>query len=172
MKFLFGLFFVLVTLSGDDGFLSNEEYAKKLYHNPRGISCAQCHGERGEGSVLSAYVIELDGKRKLRDIKAPAINNIKMLQFLKAFEKKRSYMPTYYLTDKELAYIYFYITKFGIKKVEKKDDKSKKQELTKEINTTVETNSTIETNSTKIVKKIVKDSNITKDTKENNETKK
>ncbi len=152
MKFLIALFFVLVALSGDDGFLSNKEYAKKLYHNPRGISCAQCHGEKGEGDRLSAYVIELDGKRKLKDIDAPAINNIKMLRFLKAFEKKRSYMPTYYLTDKELAYIYFYITKFGAKKSVVKTD----------VNTTIETNTT----------NTVEDTNITKNLKENNETKK
>ncbi len=147
MKFLFSLFFVLVTLGAEDGFLSNDEYAKKLYHNPRGISCAQCHGEKGEGDILSAYVIELDGKKKLRDIEAPTINSIKMLQFLKAFEKKRSYMPTYYLTDKELAYIYFYITKFGAKKPVKKLDEN----ITK-------------------VKKV--DINNTKNLKENNETKK
>ena len=153
MKFLFSLLFVLVTLGADDGFLSNEEYAKKLYHNPRGISCAQCHGEKGEGDRLSAYVIELDGKKKLRDIEAPAINNIKMLQFLKAFEKKRSYMPTYYLTDKELAYIYFYITKFGAKERVVKADE----------------NLTRKTNTTKVK---TKESNTTTNLKENNETKK
>jgi len=113
MKFFISFLFLVSVLFAEEDFLSDIEYAKKLYHDPKGISCAQCHGEKGEGSVLSAYVIQLDGKKKLKDIEAPRINNIKMFDFLKAFEKKINYMPTYYLTDKELAYIYFYITKFG-----------------------------------------------------------
>ena len=162
MKFLSGLIVVLSLVGAEDSFLSDNEYAKKLYHNPRGISCAQCHGEKGEGSVLSAYVIELNGKKKLRDIKAPAINNIKMYDFLKAFEVKRDYMPTYYLTDRELAYIYFYITKFGKKNSEKKEQKIDKE-------TSLNCKVIKDTNSTKI-KKV--DVNITKKLKENNETKK
>ncbi len=154
IKILFVLFVTLSFLKAEESFLSDLEYAKKLYHNPRGISCAQCHGERGEGSTLSAYVIELNGKKKLRDIKAPAINNIKMFDFLKAFESKREFMPTYYLTDKELAYIYFYITRFGkkeskkdsIKSVKLQNDKNKTKKIddikVKEIDTTKTTKTT------------------------------
>jgi len=171
MKKIFYILFLVGYLSGDD-FLTNIEYAKKLYHNPRGISCAQCHGEKGEGSTLSAYVIELNGKRKLKDIDAPRINNIKMFDFLKAFEKKRSYMPTYYLTDRELAYIYFYITKFGPKP--KKDVENKKiKEIKKE--------NKVDQNKTKVTKDIntttnyltkKDDINITKKSKDSNETNK
>jgi len=183
MKKIFYILFLVGYLSGDD-FLTNVEYAKKLYHNPRGISCAQCHGEKGEGSTLSAYVIELNGKRKLRDITAPRINNIKMLDFLKAFEKKRSYMPTYYLTDRELAYIYFYITRFGpkpkkdAKKQDTKEIKNKsnvdenKTKVVKDANLTskVEKKNIIKKDSNTTKKETTKDINTTKKSKDNNET--
>ena len=164
IKILFVLFVTLSFLKAEESFLSDLEYAKKLYHNPRGISCAQCHGERGEGSTLSAYVIELNGKKKLRDIKAPAINNIKMFDFLKAFESKREFMPTYYLTDKELAYIYFYITRFGKKESKKDSIKSVKLQNDKNETKKIDDIKVKEIDTTKTTK--------TTNPKENNESKK
>ena len=165
MKRLVAICFVLLSLlRAGDGFLSNDEYAKKLYNNPRGISCAQCHGEKGEGGVLSAYVIDLNGKKKLRDIIAPQINNIKMFEFLKAFEQKMDYMPIYYLTDKELAYIFFYLSKQGKMQVEVTDTNT-----TNTTTTVSDVNVTDINKSTSKIKINNKNNDVIKD---NNETRK
>jgi mono/diheme cytochrome c family protein len=111
MKIVYLLSTFFLFLSADESFLSNEEYAKMLFQNPRGIACSACHGERGEGGILTAYTIERDGEKIVKEIKAPRINNLGLKEFKKAFEKKKRYMPRYYLTEKELAYIYYYLLK-------------------------------------------------------------
>jgi len=121
MRILIFLFFIFGILLGNDSFLSNDEYARMLFKNPRGIACSECHGERGEGGILTAYTIQKDGKKILKEIKAPRINTLDMKSFIKAFEKKKRYMPRYYLTDKELAYIYYYL----LKQREKHEDQKK-----------------------------------------------
>jgi hypothetical protein len=88
------------------GFITKDEYAKMLYQNPRGIGCNNCHGEDGEGMVMSIYI--KDGIEK--ELKAPQINNIGMKRFLKAFQKRSNLMPVYFLTQKEKAYLYYYLT--------------------------------------------------------------
>jgi len=112
MKFIVWivLFFIQIIFA-EDSFLSNDEYARMLFQNPRGIACSSCHGLRGEGGVLTSYVIKKDGQKIIKEIKAPRINDIDMKSFIKAFEKKKRYMPRYYLTEKELAYIYYYLIK-------------------------------------------------------------
>ena len=94
-------------------FLSNYEYAKLLYEKPRGISCVNCHGKKGNGGVLTSYIIELNGNKIIKEIKAPKINNLNKERFLNAFKKRKRFMPDYYLTKEELAYIYFYLIKQG-----------------------------------------------------------
>jgi len=115
------LFIFISVFKADEGFLSNDEYAKMLYKNPRGIPCSSCHGERGEGGLLTSYIIQVNGEKVIKEIKAPRINNLDMKHFIKAFEKKKRYMPRYYLTDKELAYIYFYLIKQRKKYEDKKE---------------------------------------------------
>jgi len=111
MRFLVGIVSLFALANAGDSFLSNDEYARMLFQNPRGIACSSCHGERGEGGVLTSYIIKRDGKKEIKQIRAPRINDLDMKSFIKAFEKKKRYMPRYYLTDRELAYIYFYLTK-------------------------------------------------------------
>ncbi len=90
-----------------DSFLSNDEYAKMLYKNPRGIGCNLCHGEKGEGAVISSYI---KGDKKI-SLMAPRINNLSMRRFTKALEKGKRLMPEYFLTQEEKAYLYYYLTK-------------------------------------------------------------
>jgi len=90
-----------------DSFLSNDEYAKMLYKNPRGIGCNLCHGEKGEGLVISSYI---KGDKKI-SLMAPRINNLSMRRFTKALEKGKRLMPEYFLTQQEKAYLYYYLTK-------------------------------------------------------------
>jgi hypothetical protein len=107
-------------LSIEASFITKNEYAKMLYDNPRGIGCNKCHGERGEGMVMSIYI--KDGKEK--EIRAPRINNISMKKFYQAFKKKSNLMPSYFLTNQEKAYIYYYLTSKSDKK-DKQDANSK-----------------------------------------------
>jgi hypothetical protein len=112
---LYGLFVLICThlfLHADEGFLTPDEYAKKLYKNPRGISCAKCHGEHGEGKVISSYI----EKGELKQIVAPPIVNISQKRFKKALKRRFRLMPEYFLTEVEMAYLYFYLIKQRDKK--------------------------------------------------------
>ena len=104
------LFIVLLFTSNiyaDESFISNDEYAKMLYKNPRGIGCDKCHGAHGEGKEISSYI---SGKNKISLI-APRINNLSIKRFRKALEKGKRLMPEYFLTDVEKVYLYYYLTK-------------------------------------------------------------
>jgi hypothetical protein len=103
---------LLYSISLNAGFITKDEYSKMLYQNPRGIGCDKCHGENGEGMVMSIYI--KDGEEK--ELKAPRINNIGIKRFLASFEKRSNLMPVYFLTQKEKAYLYYYLsTKFDNK---------------------------------------------------------
>ena len=110
LKFKITLFFLFIYASSsavaDESFLSNDEYAKMLYKNPRGIGCNLCHGEYGEGKEISSYI----SSRGKVSIMGPNINKISMRRFLKALEKGNGLMPEYFLTKQEKAYLYYYIS--------------------------------------------------------------
>ena len=57
--------------------------------------------------VVLAIVFLLFGGKKIPELMKGLGTGIK--EFKKAFEKKKRYMPSYYLTEKELAYIYYYL---------------------------------------------------------------
>ena len=105
------LLIMIVLLFGMDAFsdfITDDEYAKMLYENPRGIGCNKCHGAHGEGMILSSY---MDKNGKEVYISAPRIDNIPMKRFSSSFEKKSKLMPVYFLTSDEKAYLYYYLTK-------------------------------------------------------------
>jgi len=106
IRFLVFIFY-LTSLSAKDCFISNDEYAKMLYNNPRGIGCNKCHGERGEGKVISSYI----SKNQKLSLIGPRINNISKKKFLKALKKGKRLMPEYFLTKQEKAYLFFYLQK-------------------------------------------------------------
>ena len=89
-----------------EDFITEMEYAKMLYSNPRGIGCNLCHGEKGEGSIIATY----KSRGKKRVLKAPAINELSKKRFFKALEKPKSVMPKYFLTKKEIEVLYLYVT--------------------------------------------------------------
>ncbi|RDU67157.1 cytochrome C oxidase subunit III [Helicobacter didelphidarum] len=90
--------------SGD--FITEKEYGKYLYQNPRGISCKSCHGEYGEGSLLATYI----DRNQEKQLYAPNITNHTIQDFSKAVKYPKGVMPTYYLTDIEIQAIYQFIT--------------------------------------------------------------
>ncbi len=103
MKFLWLLFPLLLTAEED--FISHYEYGQMLYENPRGVSCAQCHGESGEGRLIVAYEDE-NGKQRLEGSDIRQDNLKSMILSVKKYHK---IMPRYYLTNEEVEAIYDYL---------------------------------------------------------------
>ena len=105
-------------LAKENWFITKREYGKMLYHNPRGISCAKCHGENAQGKIIARYYIIKNHQKILKTIKAPNITNFNFETFQKKlFHKKLSIMPKYnYLTPQEISAIYLYIQSLKKKK--------------------------------------------------------
>lgn len=99
------LFALLVSLHADDSFITPDEYADQLFHNPRGIGCHLCHGEAGEGKVIADY--EENGKTK--HFSAPAIYDLDFEHFSAALMTRRAVMPRYFLTDSEIKALFEYL---------------------------------------------------------------
>lgn len=100
------LFFaILLSLHADESFITKEEYAKQLFHNPRGIGCHLCHGEAGEGKAIADY----EDKRGQQTFAAPPINTIDFETFSQALSVRRRGMPRYFLTDMEHKALYYYL---------------------------------------------------------------
>ena len=103
------LFAAIILYAKNDWFITNLEYGKMLYNNPRGISCAKCHGKNGQGKIVTSY--KKNGKTIY--IKAPNIQNIDIDTLTKALfhkSKKLTIMPKYnYLTNQEIEAILLYL---------------------------------------------------------------
>jgi len=117
LKLIFLIIAVFI-FAKEDWFITKLEYGKMLYHNPRGISCAKCHGENAKGKILAKYYIKKNGKKILKVIRTPDITNVDYEDFVKKlFHKKLSVMPKYnYLTKDEINTLYFYIQTLRDKK--------------------------------------------------------
>jgi len=92
-----------------DSFITEKEYAQHLYKNPRGIGCDKCHGKKGEGMIISKYKHN-DEELVLR---TNEINSLDYEAFAAALEEKRSIMPKYFLTSKEIQALYNYLHNKG-----------------------------------------------------------
>ncbi|WP_457564849.1 c-type cytochrome [Caminibacter sp.] len=115
MKLKHILFISPLMLYANEWFITNYEYGKMLYHNPRGISCAKCHGEKAQGKIIAKY--KKNGKTVI--IKAPNIQHVTYEALKKRLLKynKLSVMPRYnYLTKKEIEALYLYIHSIKAKK--------------------------------------------------------
>jgi hypothetical protein len=135
-QFLFGedISEFLVQNDNKNFFITQYEYGKMLYKNPRGISCAKCHGGNAKGKLISKFT-HIKKKKKYRcNIKSKDITNISKKKFLNKLNptqkiKKRKFnksqiceklvygntMPKYFLTKSELDSIFYYITHIKIK---------------------------------------------------------
>lgn len=96
---------ILGSINAQSDFLSQDEYGKNLYQNPRGIACSKCHGESGEPTIIAHY----KHKGIEKTLLAPRINNLEFSTFSKALKKQKGVMPTYYLTEEEIKAIYIYL---------------------------------------------------------------
>lgn len=86
-------------------FLTQFEYGRALYKNPRGIGCIQCHGVNGDGGVISS--ITQNGKIKY--ITAPKIRGVNFIKFESALKNPKGLMPSYNLTPSELLALYIFL---------------------------------------------------------------
>jgi len=93
VRWCFCMMFLSSMLFAESDFISLEEYGKKLYKNPRGISCAVCHGEKGEGKHLTST--------PKKQYTTPDIRYATPRDILKAIRKRRTIMPRYQLTIEE-----------------------------------------------------------------------
>ncbi|MDF1881142.1 cytochrome c [Sulfurimonas sp. MAG313] len=101
------LLFINVEAKEKDSFITETEYAKHLYKNPRGIGCNKCHGKKGEGMIISKY--KHKGEEYILQTKE--INSLKYSSFVEALKEKRSIMPKYFLTNTEMKALYNYLHK-------------------------------------------------------------
>ncbi len=105
MRVWFISIFSLILLNGGD-FISEFEYGQMLYKNPRGVSCASCHGALGEGSYIASI---FDNNHTEIKFSGPDIRALNFDIFKKVVVKGGKIMPKYYLTRKEIEAIYKYI---------------------------------------------------------------
>ena len=117
MRLILLLLPILLLSQDNDSFLSDIEYGKMLYNNPRGIPCSKCHGKKGKGGHKIAKYYDkysnpkiLKGeditKYSLKDLTASLSNQFRDKKNRRIRHK---IMPIYYLTDKEIKAIYLYL---------------------------------------------------------------
>ena len=131
IKLIFLLLTTFLTAKSDlsNSFITKYEYGKMLYANPRGISCAKCHGDDAKGKEIASF-IHIRNKIKYNcTIRSEDITSISYENFLMTLDSKiekpktkfakdqicekliyGNSMPKYFLTNEELDSIYFYLT--------------------------------------------------------------
>jgi len=92
-------------LSANEDFISHYEYGEMLYQQPRGVSCAECHGESGEGKIIVEFR-DIHGKKILR---GPDIRKETLASMINSVNSYHKIMPRYYLTNEEVKAIFDYL---------------------------------------------------------------
>ena len=119
MRGVFVLFLAL-SISYAESFITKEEYAAGLYHNPRGVGCQLCHGEDGEGKLIARY--KDDGEAKI--FAGSAIKKLTFKDFYDKVNTRIVGMPRYYLTDSEIQILYYYLHREEFKRAVKQPPKA------------------------------------------------
>ena len=121
MKFI-GFFLLFITFAFSEEFITESEYAKMLYKNPRGIGCDKCHGSKGDGALIVKYKAfnKKTNKYEERSLMAPRINNLEFDKFKSAVTDSKGVMPSYFLTENEILNLFEYITSFNKDKIDEK----------------------------------------------------
>jgi len=97
----------MMHLHADEDFISHYEYGEMLYNNPRGVSCSQCHGKKGEGTTIVEFR-DIHGKQQ---IKGSDIRRETLQTMINSVNTYHEIMPRYYLTNEEVKAIYDYLEK-------------------------------------------------------------
>ncbi len=112
MRIFLALSLLLGCVKAESSFITKDEYAKMLYNAPRGISCAKCHGDVGEGKIIAAFI----DKGRPKTLQTAPIYHLDYTRFEKGVKNSPSIMPKYYLTDSEIAALYYYLQSVNRKK--------------------------------------------------------
>ncbi|MFT5661693.1 MAG: mono/diheme cytochrome c family protein [Sulfurimonas sp.] len=104
MKYIL-LLLLSLSLSAESTFITPLEYASQLYKNPRGIGCQHCHGNNGEGKLVAKYKHENEDK----EFRGPVIHSMNFKDFHKALNKRKTGMPRYFLTKKEVQALFLFL---------------------------------------------------------------
>lgn len=120
MRALIVLFFAFL-VSAEGSFITKEEYAGSLYHNPRGVGCHLCHGEGGEGKLIARY--KENGEAKV--FAGSPINKISFKDFYERLNSRIIGMPRYYLTDTEIQTLYYYLHREEFKRAAQSKSKTR-----------------------------------------------
>lgn len=154
MKIFLLLPLLFITLyAKKPNFITDVEYGKMLYQNPRGIGCNKCHGENGEGKLIAEYedLNKTTSRYETKYLRAPAINRLKLREFGDAIINSKGVMPSYFLTKEEIITLYKYVNvgERNYRKFKKEQElkKAKEEEIS-----VLDINKT-EQNSTKQIKK-------------------
>ncbi|NLY04050.1 MAG: cytochrome c [Campylobacter sp.] len=96
-----------------DSFITDIEYGKMLYENPRGIGCDRCHGANGDGGVIASYkeFNKTSGEKYDANLSSPAINTLTPQELADGILDSKGVMPSYFLTADEIIAIYKYLNK-------------------------------------------------------------
>ena len=98
---------LFLTLWGEaEDFITDFEYGQMLYRDPRGASCAACHGETGSGEVIGEYT-DKQGRTIL--LSGPDIRQASLDKIRKSVHKGSGVMPRYFLTEEEIRTIHAYL---------------------------------------------------------------
>jgi len=71
----------LIKNESDNSFITQYEYGKMLYNNPRGVSCKECHGHNARGKVISSFKHIKKNKTFSCQVKTNSITSIDLLKF-------------------------------------------------------------------------------------------
>ncbi len=112
----------------NNAFITQYEYGKMLYHNPRGIGCNTCHGEKANGKKIVNFKHTYKKKTYTCTLEVPGIDILNYKQFSQKINSKKNpnkkfkkeevceklvyyanIMPTYFLVEDEIEAIYHYI---------------------------------------------------------------
>ena len=108
----YGLVFAVVFFAAGYGedFITEFEYGQMLYHDPRGASCAACHGETGRGGLITEYT---NRQGQYVALNGPDIRHATLDLLRRSVHKGAGVMPRYFLTEKEIRTIHAYLQKLN-----------------------------------------------------------
>jgi hypothetical protein len=119
----------LVKNNNENSFITQYEYGKMLYKNPRGISCVKCHAKDAKGKLISRFTHKTRKNKYECIVRSTDITTVSRVDFVRKldsslknkrikFEKYQvcekliygNTMPKYFLTKNEMNSIHYYIT--------------------------------------------------------------
>ncbi len=101
---------LLATGISAEDFITDFEYGQMLYRDPRGASCAACHGETGSGKLIGEYP---DKTGRIVTLRGPDIRHATLQQIRNSVRKGAGVMPRYFLTEQEVKTIHAYLKKLN-----------------------------------------------------------